>query len=782
MKVSAEGKAEIVDVTALRMREATIVAGICITFLVGALGASYVALTWSRPHRLELAVLFALATAAGAVIAMLPRERIVRSALREPFFLAWSLLDFAMLVIATVADGGTSSPLVLVFFLPVIFSAMSYPLASVATVGSISVAGYAAVSLTAGGTSTEFEIAFLATLAAASALSAWQAQNHKRQHRALVTASRTDPLTGCLNRRGFEEHALAAIGAMRRNGRPGALLVLDLDHFKAVNDHYGHPAGDQLLQLVTETLERAVRPVDALGRLGGDEFSVLFAEISAAEADATAARIAAALAPLAPASLGIAIFPDDGEDLEELTRMADRRLYCSRRAHATAAEAVAADARPAASQEPPSSDYGKIDLWRAALDASPPALGEELRRPQQMSLQGALLDQIDASVIAIDMGGTVLSWNSGAEALYGWGREEALARNIRELVVPEDTGPVERLASDVTRDGRWDGEVLVHRKDGSLFTAYVRNRLILDDTGAPAAIVGVAVDISERKRHEQQATINRVEAALAEERFTLYAQPIVELHSGRTVQHELLLRMREPDGRIAPPGEFLPVAEQYALIGEIDWWVLKQAAELAGAGSPVQVNLSARSVVDADVLEHIERCISENAVAPGMLVFEITETAIIEDERAARVFAERLRALGCKVALDDFGTGYGTLTYLKQIPLDYLKLDIEFVRDVVVNDASRHVVQAVVNLARDFNLETVAEGVEDADSLALLRELGVDRAQGYHLARPAPFATAPGDMSPPVRLPAAPLRVASPRPAPALSTLRSATPAAGSKR
>ncbi len=769
--MSAVDKPEIVDVTALRMREATIVAGIWITFLVGALGETYVVLTWSRPHRPELAVLFALATAAGAAVAMLPRERIVRSALREPFFLAWTLLDLAMLVIGTIADGGTSSPLVLVFFIPVIFSAMSYPLGSVAAVGVISVASYVAVAVTAGGSSTEFEIAFLATLTCVAAMSAWQAQNHNRQHRALVTASRTDPLTGCLNRRGFEEHALGVIDAMHRNGRSGALLVLDLDHFKAVNDHYGHPAGDRLLHDVSETLEQAVRPVDAVGRLGGDEFSVLFAEISREEADAAAARIAAALAPRAPASLGVAIFPDDGEDLEELTRMADRRLYSSRRGRTGAREESADDARPAGG-EPPSADYGKIDLWRAALDASPPGACSERRRPQQMSLQGALLDQIDASVIAIDMGGTVLSWNSGAEALYGWAREEAIARNIRELVVPEDTKPVEQLASDVTRDGRWDGEVLVHHKDGSLFTAYVRNRLILDDAGAPAAIVGVAVDISERKRHEQEqardlerlATINRVEAALAEERFILYAQPIVDLQSGRTVQHELLLRMREPDGRIAPPGEFLPVAEQYALIGEIDWWVLKQAAELAGAGSPVQVNLSARSVVDPDVLEHIERCIKDNAVAPAMLVFEITETAIIEDEQAARVFAERLRALGCKIALDDFGTGYGTLTYLKQIPLDYLKLDIEFVRDVVVNDASRHVVQAVVNLARDFNLETVAEGVEDAEALTLLRRLGVDRAQGYHLARPAPFDRQPGDTTPPVRVAAASRRTSSRRP------------------
>ena len=115
----------------------------------------------------------------------------------------------------------------------------------------------------------------------------------------------------------------------------------------------------------------------------------------------------------------------------------------------------------------------------------------------------------------------------------------------------------------------------------------------------------------------------------------LYAQPIVDLRSGETVQHELLLRMREPDGRIVSPDDFLPVAEKYALIGEIDWWVIKRATQLAGDGCPVQLNISARSVCDPDVLEHIERCIEQCQVAPGMLVFEITETAIVEDAQAA---------------------------------------------------------------------------------------------------------------------------------------------------
>ena len=130
------------DVSALKMREATIVAGIWLTFLVGGLGMLYALLTWERPYRADLVVLFVVATLAGVVVWLLPRERIVRSGLREPFFLSWTMLDCALLVLATLADGGTSSPLVLVFFIPVVFSSMSYPLLSVVAVGIASVISY----------------------------------------------------------------------------------------------------------------------------------------------------------------------------------------------------------------------------------------------------------------------------------------------------------------------------------------------------------------------------------------------------------------------------------------------------------------------------------------------------------------------------------------------------------------------------------------------------------------------------------------------------------------
>jgi diguanylate cyclase (GGDEF)-like protein/PAS domain S-box-containing protein len=756
--------ADVIDVSAMRMREATIAAGIWLTFGVGAFGETYVALTWTRPHRPGLAVLFALAVFAALAVLALPREQIVRSRMREPFFLAWTMLDFAMLVVGTLLDGGTASPLVLVFFIPVVFSSMSYPLGSVVAVGTVSVISYLALALTVGGASAEYEGGFIIALVCTAAMSAWQAQNHNRQHRALSKASRTDPLTGCLNRRGFEERAAAELKALARSGARGAILVFDIDHFKPVNDTFGHAAGDRLLCWFAQTLESSVRPNDAVGRLGGDEFAAVFPDLDAGPACANAERIVAVLGERAPASFGIAVFPDDGANLEDLTRHADGALYASRQARRhTAAENGLADIHepprlvadmlvPAAAQH-----LEPTDLWRAALDAM-----TNQRRPSggiPRDLHSELLDQIDASVICTDMAGVVLSWNKGAETLYGWSAEEAVGRSARELMVPEDASAAERLREKLSADGCWDGELLVRRKDGSLFTAYLRNRLVLDEQGEPAAVVGVAVDISARVAAESErqrdaetlACLHRVERALAEDRFVLHAQPIIDVASGETVQHELLLRMREADGTLLCPGGFLPIAERYALIGKIDRWVIERATRLAGAGDPVQLNLSARSVGDPDVLAHVESCIERNRVAPGLLVFEFTETAIVEDARAAGSFAERLHELGCRVALDDFGTGYGTLTYLKEIPVDYLKLDIEFVSDLRSNEASRRVVQAVISLARDFGLQTVAEGVEDATTLRLLAHLGVDRAQGFHIGRPEAFDTRPSDRRRPPR-------------------------------
>ncbi len=320
----------IADLSSLRVREATIAAGVWLSYVLCAAGALYVALTWDRPHRLVIAGLCAAGVAASITVSLLPRERIVRSRLREEFFFAWSVLDLLLIGMLTIADGGTGSPLALIFFVPVVFAAMSYPLGSVAALGGLTVAGYLAVAALDGSASWSYQALFAVVLLCTGAMSAFQARNHDRQRIALSHISRVDPLTGCLNRRGFEERAVAEISVAARRCSQGAVLLLDIDHFKPINDRYGHAAGDELLCWVVQTLRSVVRPADSIGRLGGDEFAVLFAEMAPADALECAERIKHALSERAPSSIGIATFPLDGATLDELARQADLRLYSSR--------------------------------------------------------------------------------------------------------------------------------------------------------------------------------------------------------------------------------------------------------------------------------------------------------------------------------------------------------------------------------------------------------------------------------------------------------------------
>jgi diguanylate cyclase (GGDEF)-like protein/putative nucleotidyltransferase with HDIG domain len=320
----------IVDQSAVGMRVATFSAGIGLTYVVCATSAIYAALTWERPHRVVLLVAFGLGMLGGLIAARLPRERIVRSRFREVFFFGWSLLDLALIVLATWADGGTGSPVALIFFIPVVFAAMSYPLGSVVAVAGLSVAAYMTLAVTIGGATWAYQALFAVMLGCTGAMSAWQARNHDCQRSALMEVSLADPLTGCLNRRGFEERAVAEIGAATRRAGQGTVLVLDIDHFKPVNDRFGHAAGDELLRWVVSTIKATVRPNDAIGRIGGDEFAILFADIDPTDALEGAARVTAALGERAPCSLGMASFPLDAAELEELMRLADVRLYASR--------------------------------------------------------------------------------------------------------------------------------------------------------------------------------------------------------------------------------------------------------------------------------------------------------------------------------------------------------------------------------------------------------------------------------------------------------------------
>ena len=264
--------------------------------------------------------------------------------------------------------------------------------------------------------------------------------------------------------------------------------------------------------------------------------------------------------------------------------------------------------------------------------------------------------------------------------------------------------------------------------------------------GAVIVFRDVSTERAEQSRLQREldelSWVGRIKDALEEGRLRLHAQPIVPLREGEPAE-ELLLRMVGRAGEEISPCAFLPAAEKYGLIADIDRWVVTQAVGLAATGRRVSVNLSARSVGNADLLALIERHLRDTGADPHLLVFEITETAVMLDLDAADAFVRRLTDLGCDVALDDFGTGFGSFATIKRLPIKYLKIDVEFVRQLGSSSANQHLVKAIVNLAQGFGQQTIAEGVEDEETLELLRSFGVDHAQGFHLGRPAPVALRP---------------------------------------
>jgi EAL domain-containing protein (putative c-di-GMP-specific phosphodiesterase class I) len=244
-------------------------------------------------------------------------------------------------------------------------------------------------------------------------------------------------------------------------------------------------------------------------------------------------------------------------------------------------------------------------------------------------------------------------------------------------------------------------------------------------------------DQSILRRHAEVHVVASLREALAADRFRLYAQPILPLAIGPSEpRFEILLRLQSESGELLPPGKFLPAAERYQLIGDIDRWVVRRAAQLAATGMAVELNLSGASLSDPGFAGVVERELRDAGADPSLVVVEVTETALVTNEEAAAAFVKRITELGCRMALDDFGTGYGGFSYLKRLPVHFLKIDREFVRDALADAGSRHVVKAVVDLARGFGQKTVAEGVEDRATLQLLGRLGVDFAQGFGIARP----------------------------------------------
>ncbi len=362
------------------------------------------------------------------------------------------------------------------------------------------------------------------------------------------------------------------------------------------------------------------------------------------------------------------------------------------------------------------------------------------------------MNNMDEGLFTVDAEGRLTSMNNAAAQMLGWTEEELLGKEMRHVVLGEGEGSASLEGGNaellkVRSQGR-HVRLANHAyrcKDGSLLPVAISASPLLIGESVDGAVI-VFRDITEEKseqlRIERELSaltwVGRIREALDEKRMVLYSQPVVPLGAGQPSE-ELLIRMVTRDGKLIAPGAFLPVAEKYGLITEIDHWVIREAVWLAAQGRHVGVNLSAESIVCSDLLALIEHEIHETRADPANLVFEITETALLRDIGKGEDFARGVVELGCGLALDDFGTGFGTFTHVKRLPIKYLKIDIEFVRDLVASSANQHVVQAIVNLAKGFGCQTVGEGVEDAETLKRLRDFGVDFAQGFYLGRPAPL-------------------------------------------
>ncbi|MGZ4172908.1 MAG: EAL domain-containing protein [Solirubrobacteraceae bacterium] len=268
---------------------------------------------------------------------------------------------------------------------------------------------------------------------------------------------------------------------------------------------------------------------------------------------------------------------------------------------------------------------------------------------------------------------------------------------------------------------------------------------------------GVSIYTPERAREARlEARLSwaeRLREALENDSFVLYAQPILDLRSGEVTRHEVLLRLPGERGEALAPETFLPSAERLGIGPAIDRWVVTHAIRELGSWTgpgrahSLAINLSGSSIGDPELPDLIAAEIQAAGVEPGRVIFEVTETATIANMDEAKRFTAAVTELGCKFALDDFGTGFGSFYYLKHLPVDYLKIDGDFVDDPEGNEVDRLVVNAIVDMARGMGKQTIAEHVQSAGMLAQARRLGIDYAQGYHIGLPAPLSELAGSLS-----------------------------------
>ena len=424
-----------------------------------------------------------------------------------------------------------------------------------------------------------------------------------QRDRRLVRLATHDTLTGLYNRHRFVEELAAEIEANPPDAAQSAVLFIDLDQFKYINDTCGHPAGDEFLRLAARCLRSAARPEDVVGRFGGDEFTVLARNVTRSQARA----------------LGHAILAQ----MRMLTQVHDSNVF-----HLQCSVGIAM-VRP-----------GLLD-------------------PHEY------LAQADIACHAAKTRG----------------------RNRVELYKVS-----EREARHMAKEVRW---------------------------------------------------VQTVREALKQGSFVLHYQPLVSVCTGWAQHYEALLRLEAPNGQIIPPDAFLPTAERFGLVVDIDHWVVEHAIRALAkfrAERPelkFSVNLSAAVLEDERFADHVTALLRDHSVPPQAVVFEITEQIAVRFAAQVDRQLVRLRELGCGFAVDEFGKGYSSFGYLKHLPVDYLKMDGSFIETLDRDPIDQIMVRMIGELGRAAGIKTVAERVKNAATLELLAKFGIDYAQGYYLGRPA---------------------------------------------
>jgi PAS domain S-box-containing protein len=396
--------------------------------------------------------------------------------------------------------------------------------------------------------------------------------------------------------------------------------------------------------------------------------------------------------------------------------------------------------------------HGRPQYLRGAILDVTEQRAAEVERLEAVSMFRQGFDTAPIGMVLTDADtGWCVRVNDALCALLDRSREQLIGASLDSVIHPDDLPGIHEARLAIVDGSRLivqQHELRYLRPDGTPGWASLNAAPVFSAAGTLRAVFSQVIDITERKAHEARFEedvndalwLGRIRDAIDDDRLVLYSQPIIDLFTGETVQHELLLRMRAEDGSIIAPGEFLPIAERYGLISEIDRWVIRQAVAIAARGEATEFNLSAASIDDPAVLRELASAIQDAGADPSLLVVEVTETAMINQLDAGRRFAEQVTALGCRLALDDFGTGFASLSYLKQIPAQLLKIDIEFVRDLTHNETDERLVRAIIGIAREFDQITIAEGIEDEPTLVRLRELGVHLGPGFLFGRPQPLS------------------------------------------